>query len=353
MDLIPVFDGHNDTLLSLRQTGRSFFDHSPDGHVDLPRARRGGFVGGFFAIWVPDPDVNPLDSDDGDPDVSQYESLETMPPQMTLATAEHYALESLGAVARLERQSYGQVRIVRSTSEIRENIDAGVISVEVHLEGAEPIDPGLHTLEAFYLAGVRSIGLTWSRPNPFAHGVPFQFPASPDTGPGLTDAGRALVAACDELGVMIDLSHLNEAGFWDVARLSSHPLVATHSGVHAICPSTRNLTDKQLDAIRDSNGIVGVNFHVGFLRTDGGADAETTSVHAIADHVDYLCEHIGTDKVGLGSDFDGATMPGDLGDVAGLPLLMQELANRGYDEPTLRAIGVDNWLRVMDATWTG
>jgi membrane dipeptidase len=351
MQATPVFDGHNDTLLSLRQTGRSLFESSELGHVDLPRAKTGGMIGGFFAIWVPDPEHNPLAGDGEDPDVSAYSDTNTMPPQMELSSAQHYALETLASVAKLERECDGALTIVRTADDIRRNSEAGVFSVEIHMEGAEPIDAGLGTLEAFYLAGVRSIGPVWSRSNVFAHGVPFQFPGSPDTGPGLTDAGKAFVAACNELGILIDLSHLNEAGFWDIARLSHHPLVATHSGVHAICPSTRNLTDKQLDAIRDSDGIVGVNFHVAFLHPDGNADAASTTVTAIADHVDYLCDRIGPDKVGLGSDFDGATMPGDLKDVAGLPKLVQELSSRGYDQQTLNMIGLGNWLRIFDSTW--
>jgi membrane dipeptidase len=146
----------------------------------------------------------------------------------------------------------------------------GTFAMIFHIEGAEAIDPDLNALETLYQAGLRSIGIVWSRRNLFASGVPFVFPSSPDTGPGLTDAGKRLVKACNELGILIDLSHLNEKGFWDVAKLSDAPLVATHSGAHALSAASRNLTDKQLDAIRASGGMVGVNFHVGFLRADGG-----------------------------------------------------------------------------------
>src|SRR5206468_1669749 len=130
------------------------------------------------------------------------------------------------------------------------------------MEGAEPIAPDLSNLERWYDRGLRSIGLVWSRANAFAEGVPFRFPSSPDTGPGLTDAGRELVRACNRLGILVDLSHLNEAGFWDVAGISDKPLVATHSNAHAICPASRNLTDKQLAAIKESDGMVGLNYHV-------------------------------------------------------------------------------------------
>lgn len=348
---IPIFDGHNDTILSLRQTGRSFFESSTQGHLDLPRAVDGGLAGGFFAIWVPDPDHNPIADPDAEPDVSAYTDFDQLPEQMSLAYAEHYALESLAQLRAIERESKGNARIVRTAAELRASLANGTFAVELHLEGAEPLDPSLDTLEAFYLAGIRSIGLTWSRRNAFATGVPFQFPGLPDIGPGLTDPGKALVQQCNTLGILIDLSHLNEAGFWDVASLSVHPLVATHSGVHAISPATRNLTDRQIDAIRDSGGIIGVNFHVGFLRSDGAVDAASTTVAAIADHVDYLANRIGIDQIALGSDFDGATMPSDLKDVAGVPLLISELVNRGYDDQALHQIGTGNWLRVLESIW--
>ena len=160
-------------------------------------------------------------------------------------------------------------------------------------------------LDVLYAAGLRSLGPVWSRPNVFGHGVPFRCPSSPDTGPGLTDLGKALIGACNRLRIMIDLSHLNESGFWDVAAISDAPLVATHSNAHAISPHSRNLTDKQLAAIRETGGMVGVNFAVSFLRPDGRHDKDTPA-DLIVQHVEYLLEHVGEDGVGLGSDFDGA-----------------------------------------------
>jgi membrane dipeptidase len=227
----------------------------------------------------------------------------------------------------------------------------GTFAMIFHIEGAEAIDAELNALETLYQAGLRSLGITWSRPNIFASGVPFAFPSSPDTGPGLTDAGKRLVKACNELGILVDLSHLNEKGFWDVAELSSAPLVATHSGVHALCASARNLTDKQLDAVCASGGVVGVNFHVGFLRADGSRDGASTPLSEIVRHLDYMVERMGIDHVALGSDFDGAVMPGDLRDVAGLPKLMSALTAAGYDEAAQRQIAYGNWLRVLGQIW--
>jgi membrane dipeptidase len=153
------------------------------------------------------------------------------------------------------------------------------------------------------------------------------------------------------MGILIDLSHLNEAGFWDVASTSTKPLVASHSNANALAPAVRNLTDKQLDAVRDSSGLVGINYHCGFLRKDGFSSPTDTSLSLIADHLIYIADRNGIDGVALGSDFDGAAMPGDLKDAAGLPRLIDELRTRGFDDESLRKIGFENWLRVFDATW--
>jgi membrane dipeptidase len=239
---------------------------------------------------------------------------------------------------------------VHSAAELEENIEAGEFSAILHFEGAEMIDENLLSLEAFHAMGLRSLGLVWSRQNIFGSGVPFAYPSSPDTGPGLTDVGKALVEACNQLGIMVDLSHLNEKGFWDVAAISEAPLVATHSNVHAICQSSRNLTDKQLDAIKDSDGIVGLNFNCAFLRPDGARDSNTP-LDVLVDHMDYLVDRIGIDRVALGSDFDGAQMPDDLSDCSKLPNLVEALRARGYDDAALKKIGYQNWIRVLETTW--
>jgi membrane dipeptidase len=190
----------------------------------------------------------------------------------------------------------------------------------------------------------------WSRPNAYGHGVPFAFPASPDSGPGLTDAGFEIVQECNRLGILVDLAHLNERGFWDAAAVTDAPVVVTHGAAHRLSPCSRNLTDEQLDAIGESGGVVGLNFHVGFLRSDGLRDPDTP-LRVMVDHIDYMVDRIGIDHVALGSDFDGATMSQYLGDVAGLPKLIGELQQAGYDDSALRKLTLENWLRVLGDTW--
>lgn len=273
-----------------------------------------------------------------------------LPPAVGQAFALRMAMSLTATLFRLEAESDGQFRFVRDVDELRATLDAGTIAAILHLEGAEAIDPELNALEVFHRAGLRSLGIVWSRPNAFGEGVPFAFPASPDTGPGLTAAGRDLVRACNRLGIMLDLSHLNEKGFWDVAELSQAPLVATHSNAHALSPTPRNLTDAQLDAVKATGGVVGVNYAVGFVREDGGHEA-ATPLSALVRHFDYLADRMGTDHVAFGSDFDGATIPEELGDAAGLPRLVAALREAGFAEDDLEKMALGNWLRVLEKTW--
>jgi membrane dipeptidase len=355
MNTIPVFDGHNDTLLNLhlpdRGEGRSFFERSNLGHIDLIRAREGGFGGGFFACYTPNPE------DDGWNEESALMVTEngyevSGAPPLDPEYARDFADGLVKDLHHLQEESDGALRIVRSADELEGCLRDGTVAAILHFEGAENLGSEPGALESYYEAGLRSLGLVWSRPNAYAEGVPFKFPSSPDTGSGLTAVGRELVRECNRLGILVDLSHLNEKGFWDVAEISHAPLVATHSNAHALCPASRNLTDRQLDAIRDSDGMVGVNFAVGFLREDGG-ESEDTPLETILRHVDYLVERAGIDRVGFGSDFDGAKVPEGIGDVSGLPDLLAVLHDAGYDDATLRKLAHENWVRVLRSTWRG
>jgi membrane dipeptidase len=354
--LLPIFDGHNDVLLAVygwpRPEPRSFFARSDKGHLDLPRAREGGFAGGFFAVWVPpDPAARrpPLQPGAEGAEGGE-EGLDVLPPPVPQAFALRMAMSLAATLFRLEAESGGEFEVVRDTPQLRRCLDTGTLAAILHLEGAEPIDVELNALEVFYRAGLRSLGLVWSRANLFAEGVPFRFPSSPDTGPGLTAAGKELVRACNRLGIMVDLSHLNERGFWDVAEISTAPLVATHSNAHGLTATPRNLLDTQLDAIRDSGGVVGVNFAVQFSREDGKREADTP-IEALVRHFSYLCDRMGPDHVAFGSDFDGATIPNELRDAAGLPQLVEALRAAEFDDGTLRKLAHENWLRVLDQTW--
>jgi membrane dipeptidase len=356
----PVFDGHNDTILSLTgrgfnplPNGRSFFERSENGHVDLPRAREGGLGGGFFAVFVRAPDMAPSTSDPADAlkkATEQFGPTDGWPEPMAMDYAQSHALELLGRLFRIEQESHGSCKIVRTSAELQHCLDNGIFAILLHFEGTDQLDPGGYALDVFHSSGVQSIGLTHFRKNRYAEGVPMVFPSSPDTGPGLTDEGKELVRQCNARKILVDVSHITEKGFWDVVGITDAPIVATHSNAWAIANAPRNLTDAQLDAIKESRGVVGLNYHVGFLRGDGAADSNTP-LSTMVDHVDYMVDRMGIDAVALGSDFDGAIMPDELNDVAGLPRLMKELQNRGYDHDALTRIAHGNWVRVLRETW--
>ena len=346
---IPVIDGHNDVVGAICGLGgkdpRNFFERSDYGHIDLPRAIEGGLAGGFFAVWIPpDPASMTRSFRAGE------EGAGALPPALDQSFALKMAVALTAVLTRLEKQSSGRFKIVRDTSELRTCLEDGTLAGILHFEGAEAIDPQLHSLEVFHRAGLRSLGLVWSRPNAFAEGVPLGFPGSPDSGAGLTPIGKDLVRACNRYGILVDLSHLNERGFWDVAGLSDAPLVATHSNAHALTPSPRNLTDAQLDAIAKSDGVVGVCFATAFSRDDGKRDPNTPLTVLIR-QFEYIANRIGVDHVAFGSDFDGTEVPAELADVTGLPKLLAALASAGFSEADLRKLASENWIRVLHRTW--
>ncbi len=348
----PVFDGHNDLLLHLWRSGdrdgSAFFEGRPGGQIDLAKARKGGLAGGFFAVYVPTPSLGPSagDGDDGGvvdaPDIDPVEA----------ADARRATLQIASILLRMTRARPDAIRLCLSAEDCEAARASGAMAAILHIEGAEGIGPGLEELEVLHAAGLRSLGPVWSRPNVFGHGVPFRFPSSPDIGPGLTEVGKRLIKECNRLGVLIDLSHLNEAGFDDVAKLSDAPLVATHSNVHALSASSRNLTDRQMSVIRESGGVVGLNYAVGFLRSDGRRISDTP-LSVCTDHLSRMVELLGEDGVALGSDFDGALTPAPLRDASGLPNLVAAMEAAGFGDELIGKICWGNWMSVLTRTLKG
>ncbi len=335
---IPIFDGHNDVLFRLElDPQRSFADCGDDGHIDVAKAQKGGFAGGLFAMFAANPELltggprdrsrpyGPLDAD----------------------FAMRSMMRQFGRLRMLEAD--GHVRVATTVADIEQAMADGVMAAVPHIEGAEALTD-VADLEALYGLGLRSLGLVWSRPNRYATGVPFAFPGTPDVGPGLTHAGAELVKACNRLGVLVDVSHLNEAGFWDVLDISDAPVVASHSNAHSVAASPRNLTDRQLDALAERDGLVGINFGVGFLREDGAFDSNTPLADVVR-HADHLIERVGEDRVALGSDFDGAMMPDALHGVDALPKLLDAFREHGYDDALIEKIAHGNWLALLRRVW--
>jgi len=343
-----IFDGHNDVLSRLWRAGNekacALFRNGRDGAIDLPKSRTGGFAGGFFAIYVPSPDNRDFNFEA----MNQPEYDLPLPDPIPVAESLPVALAQASILHRLEAD--GALKICTNVAEIRSCMASQTIAAIMHIEGADCIDPDFHVLDLFYRAGLRSLGPVWSRPTLYGHGVPFRFPSDGNIGPGLTDDGIRLVKRCNDMGIIIDLSHLNEAGFWDVAKHSTAPLIATHSNATTLCRNSRNLTDRQLDAIAESDGMVGINFAVAFLRTDGQKDINV-ELDDMMRHFDHLIGRLGEDRVGLGSDYDGAEVPLSITDVSQLDALRNAFRTHGYNEQLLTKLCHENWLSALERSW--
>ena len=349
---MKIFDGHNDILHKINSSDNPMdpraFLAGGEGQMDYPRALQGEYCGGFFAVYTSNlPEVPPAE----ERMILSTEGYHVpLPPALPYDLAHSSAMGMIQLLKKIESDSRGGLRIATSLKDLHDCLENKVMAAVLHLEGAEPILPSLENLEEFYQLGVRSLGITWSRSNAFGHGVPFEYPGHPDSGPGLTEAGKRLVDACGQLGVMIDLAHLNEKGFWDVAERSSAPLVSTHTAAHALIPKARNLTDDQLRAVRESGGVVGVIFSVNDL--DGGKrPKEDAPISAILKHIQYIAALIGVDHVAFGSDFDGTKIPSQLGDISAFQKLVALLEGAGFSQEEREKICWRNWLRVLENTW--
>lgn len=353
-DKIAFFDGHNDFLMRLMMSDAPRADFwlgsANPGHLDLARMKKSGFAGGLFAIFVPPVQNGATPNSRTTSATLAFEK--SMPPLMTHDVAQPVALHMAGLLHWMARAAPDDFAVCRSAGEVRDAMNTHRIAGVMHMEGAEAIGPDLDALYLFHDMGLRSLGPVWSRPTIFGHGVPIKFPGDPDIGPGLTETGIELVKTCNRLRIIVDLSHMNQAGFEDAARISEAPLVATHSNAHALSASPRNLTDRQLAQIRETGGMVGLNFAISYLRADGAASPDM-GWDELLRHMDYLIEHLGEDHVGLGSDFDGCTVPNSIGDVTGVQGLFGQLKAHGYDDALLAKLARGNWLNCLERSLGG
>lgn len=326
-----VVDTHCDTLKCLsprftRTRGVMWADRSKIGlggradvgHLDIPRLREGGVDCQVFAI----------------------SSVRDRTPPFALRTA----MEMLDIFYFECEKNKDTIAPATSHSDIMRAVGDRKVAALLSIEGADVLQGSLGVLRIFYRLGVRMVGLVHSLRNLLADGV-----ADSRTGGGLSELGVQVVEELDRLGVLIDVSHLSNGGFWDLMDVAKGPVVASHSNCRAVCGHPRNLTDDQIEALADRGGVMGVNFVSGFivprekLRTGYRA-----MVGDLVDHIDHIVELVGPDHVGLGSDFDDTrTTPVGLEDVSRMPRITEELVRRGYSEEDIRKILGENHLRVF------
>ncbi|MDD2432822.1 MAG: dipeptidase [Clostridia bacterium] len=307
-----IVDGHCDSLLELFKNKRSFWVYNKHGHLDWPRLQKGEVALQFMSIYIE--------------------------PQYKLSGSLSRVLEILDYFYQLQKEGKGQPLLVINKQDVQK-LNYNAPRVLLAIEGGEVLEGKLSNLRILFRLGFRSLTLTWNQRNELADGV-----WEKETGGGLTAFGRNVVQEMNKLGMLIDVSHLSKSGFWDVLSLSTQPIAATHSCCFTLQQHPRNLSDAQLKALGDKQGIIGINFYPYFL----GRNYKQMTINDVIKHLEHAVSIAGINHVGLGSDFDGIEhVPQGLEDVTQFPCLIDKLLQLGWQEEEVKKIIGGNYLRVL------
>lgn len=320
-----VVDGHNDTMMKIIDEDTWLpnmnIGRNTTNHIDIPKLKAGGLNVPFFAAYT-----------DG-----YYDNT----PRSISRT-----LALINALYWTEDNNSDTFRITSSLIDIGKTVGEGKIAAVPAIEGAYSLDENnaMELLEQYYDLGIRVIGFNWNYSNKLGEGASrvysddLQTPSSD----GLTSLGEKVAIKMNKLGMVIDVSHMDEGTFWDVIKISKSPIIASHSGVYSLRNHPRNLKDDQLKSLGKNGGVIGIVFCPAFL-----TDSKKAYIKDYVDHIDYAVNLIGMDHVGIGSDFDGASLPKDIKDSSELYKVTEELVRRGYNEESIEKLLGKNMLRVL------
>lgn len=358
-----VIDSHNDYLYQVFKRGAEFGTRDKFTQSGLQRFSEGGVDMQVFAIWIPSSEEK---------------------------RANAFAKEQINRLKRIEAKYSGEFEIAYNSADIDRIINSGKFCGMMGIEDGAAVGNDADNVNEFFRLGIRYIGLTWNRSNLIGTSAKDESAGGKTAEPagGLTKFGFEVVKRMDEIGMLIDVSHIGEGAFWDVVKTTKNPIIASHSGCYSLNPHFRNLTDEQIKAIAESGGVIMVNFLDDFINENGkstrtpGIDnmfgdeidglyaiykddmikfneeryklisskkyKAGTSVDDLIDHIDYIKKLVGVDYVGLGSDFDGGiTPPVEIYDATCYPIITIKLAERGYTAEEIRKILGQNFLRVF------
>jgi membrane dipeptidase len=357
-----VVDTHNDILETCFNKGYSF-DQELTGktHSDLKRFKEGGIDVQFFSIWCDGNQKNPF----------------------------AYANRMIDTLYATALRNPDKIKIAFTSRELLKAVHKKKLAAMIGVEGGHMIENDLKNLDNLYNRGARYMTLTWNNSTPWATSALKETKDSLlSQRKGLNDFGRTVVKRMNELGMLIDLSHVGEQTFWDAINTSTKPILVSHSCVYSLCPAFRNLKDDQIKAVGKNGGVIHLNFYSGFLdSTYGRKDAAFNKIHKaerdsllkvnpepyfadeflyakyndevqemkapfhlLFDHLAYLIKLIGVDHVGLGSDYDGInSTPQHLNTVVDYPLITKQLLARGYSNKDIIKILGGNFLRLLKA----
>ena len=355
-----VMDTHDDTTQRMLDPKFDLGDRHSDGSIDIPRMKEGGLDGIFFSIWLPS--------------------------KVTGPEAVKRAMDQIDAVREQVRRHPNELVLVTTAEEVRTAKKQGKIAALMGVEGGHMIASDLGVLRSYAALGVRYMTLTHSGNDEWADSS-----TDKPVHNGLTDFGKDVVREMNRLGVIVDISHVSDKTFYDALAVSKAPMFASHSSCRAICDAPRNMTDQMIKDLAAKGGVIQINYHVGFLSQEfRDAEKKDPSINEgisaelkkrcpdesnegcqliqgdkitreyvaagklpkvdytkIIEHIDHAVKLVGTDHVGLGSDFDGANMPYGMEDATMIPKIAEALLQKGYSESDIRRILGENTLRVM------
>jgi membrane dipeptidase len=321
-----VADTHNDVLSEATLKGLDIgTDLTGKAMSDLARFKKGGVDVQVFSIFCDD--------------------------QFGVGSAFRRANREIDSLYAIAARNPDKMEIVTNTAGIEHAVSRHKLAAMMGVEGGHMIEDDMSKLDSFYKRGVRYMTLTWNNSTSWATSAKEETAHTWTVTPyGLTEKGKAIVRHMNELGMLVDLSHVGEKTFWDAIHTTTKPIICSHSSVYAICPVPRNLKDDQIKAIGANGGVIQVNFYSGFLDSNYARDSMRAPLSLLIDHIDYIVKLIGPDHVGLGSDFDGIeSPPQQLDDVSTYPLITRELLKRGYKPADIEKILGGNFIRVLKA----
>ncbi len=312
MERIYLFDGHCDTVSRRYREGGGLWEN--EGHMDLKRTRHFGAYAQFFAFFGDRAEV---------PEVSW-----------------NLFLGEYAFFRRELEQNAAHMSLCRTGEGARAALGAGRTAAFLSVEGAELLDCDLRKLERAHELGVRAVNLTWNYANALSGSI------ADEPRRGLTDRGRAFVRRMETLGMLVDVSHLSEPGFWNLAEMAQRPFFASHSNSRAIFPAPRNLTDAQFTAIIEHRGVAGLNMYPPFLGEDPDLDT-------VVDHLEHFLALGGERNVSIGGDWDGIPAPPrGVSGVWDMERLYERLLQRNYHEALVRGVFYENLMRVVSEVCT-
>jgi membrane dipeptidase len=362
-----LVDSHNDVLSSVTMKGMSIEqDLTGKAQSDIARFKKGGVDIQVFSIFC--------DEQFGKDTAFKFANIE---------------IDSLYAIVHRNPE---KMMMVTNPMQLQEAVQKKKLGCMIGVEGGHMIEDNINNLDSLYKRGARYMTLTWNNSTSWATSAADESTMAPGTQRGLTPFGRQVVRRMNELGMMVDLSHVGVQTFWDAINTSTKPVIASHSSVYALCPVPRNLNDEQILAIAKKDGVIDLNFYSGFLDSNyttrqkqfnarhqheidslknlkwasysieewmakeypAEANQLRPPLSLLLDHLDYIVKLAGVDHVGIGSDFDGiSSSPQQLDDVTSFPLITKELLKRGYKKDAIEKILGGNFIRVFKACQQG